>query len=65
MSMPPGPYRPNPAIPERRPRAERECIGVTGRLFGHAFVELTIGDNPCGWVCRRCGFMQDAGLLGK
>lgn len=41
----------------------RECIGLTGRLFGHAFVELTIGGNPTGWACRRCGFIETGGLL--
>jgi hypothetical protein len=50
---PPGPRKPNPSIPERRPRDG--CIGITGWLFGHDPVQVVDQDDEGrGTICRRC-----------
>jgi len=51
--MPPGPYRPNPVVPERR--GGSSCIGIMGILFGHSPMQVVDQDgHGRGTICRRC-----------
>ena len=50
---PPGPYRPNPTVPERR--GGGGCLGLLGALFGHSPMQVVDQEGVGrGTICRRC-----------